>query len=341
MHANLITRHTRLIARNISTRFEIPPEIVEEISKISPKAPYQEIPNSRQINQFQEKLQQLYQENLGFKKFADNLFKAYKNSNVKSIAISFEQEKKLNEAEVSPFFQPTLTATSLVAGIGLVPFYHKKNIPVFAIVDKENISTISGHQDNMFLNPTDKHPSLIPALLLVNGYSQSNAKTWFKESSNIISELREKYPSSFEILKQINFIGFPLYKIEEIEKYAPQKIIGEHDNINFVSSFRYIPVLKDLEEFKIFKSDAELAILRFREVVNSKQNRHEFVLNNGEVQFLIFKNELGLHGRDEVEQDEKGHRLVVAIPLASKESPFTSIEVQTSVPICKSGEKSK
>ena len=328
-----------LWARNISTRFEISPEIAKEISKININAPYQEFPNLTQINQHQKKLQQLYRENPDFKKFADNLFKAFKNPNVKSIAISFKQEKKLDGTE-NLFFQPTLAATSLIAGIGLVPFYNQENFLSHALVDKESIRPITGHQDSMFLDSNDNYPSLIPTLLLVNGYSQSNAKTWFKESSDIISEFKEKYPSSFKVLKQINFIGFPLNRIDEIENYAPQKIIGGHDNINFVSGFRYIPISKDLEEFKILKSEAELAILRFREVVNSKQKRHEFVLNNAEVQFLILKNKMGVHGREEVEEDEKGRRLVVAIPLTSKEPP-SSIEAKTSVPIDKSKEKSK
>jgi len=332
----MFTRFNRATVSNvryISNRFEISSQIAEKISKISPsKALYQDFPNSEQINQFQDELKQLYQENRDFKKFANNLYKAYKNPNVKSIAISFEQEKKLDGTEVNPLFQPTLTATSLVAGIGLVPFYNHENFLSHALVDKESIRPITGHQDSMFLDSNDNYPSLIPTLLLVNGYSQSNAKTWFKESSDIISEFKEKYPSSFKVLKQINFIGFPLNRIDEIENYAPQKIIGGHDNINFVSGFRYIPISKDLEEFKILKSEAELAILRFREVVNSKQNRHEFVLNNDEVQFLIFKNEMGVHGREEVEEDEKGRRLVVAIPLTSKEPP-SSIEAKTSVPI--------
>ena len=303
-----------LWARNISTRFEISPEIAKEISKININAPYLEFPNLTQINQHQKKLQKLYRENRDFKKFADNLFKAYKNPNVKSIAISFEQEKKLDGME-NLFFQPALTATSLIAGIGLVPFYNQENFLSHALVDKESIRPITGHQDSMFLDPNDNYPSLIPTLLLVNGYSQSNAKTWFKESSDIISEFKEKYPSSFKVLKQINFIGFPLNRIDEIENYVPQKIIGEHDEINFVSGFRYIPISKDLEKSSILKNEAELAILRFREVVNSKQNRHEFVLNNDEVQFLILKNKMGVHGREEVEKDEKGRRLVVAIPL--------------------------
>jgi hypothetical protein len=323
-----------LFLRKISTNLTVSPEVVDAIYGGSEIVSFKLVPNYEQIDQQKRKLQQLYQENRDFKKFADNLFKAYKNPSVKSIAISFDQEKKLDEIKVNPFFQPTLVATSLIAGIGLVPFYNQENFLSHALVDKESIRPITGHQDSMFLDPNDNYPSLIPTLLLVNGYSQSNAKTWFKEGSDIICEFKEKYPSSFKVLKQINFIGFPLNRIDEIENYTPQKIIGGHDNINFVSGFRYIPISKDLEGFKILKSEAELAILRFREVVNSKQNRHEFVLNNDEVQFLIFKNEMGVHGRDQVEENQKGRRLIIAIPL-------TSIRAQNSIPIDKNGEKSK
>jgi hypothetical protein len=326
--------------RKISTRLEISPEIVKEIYKINTNAQYQEFPNSTQINQFQEKLRPLYKKKPDFKKFANKLYEVCNNSDVQSIAISFKREKELDRTEVNPFFQPTLIATSLMTGIGLVPFYDKESFLSHALINKDITGKITGHQDSMFLKLDNKYSSLIPTLLLVNGYSKSDAKTWFKESADIISELKERYPSSFKVLKQINFIGFPTDRIEDEENYTSQKIIGEHNDINFVSGFRYIPISKDLQEFKILKSEAELAILRFREVVNSKQNRHEFVLNNNKVQFLILKNQNGVHGRDQVEEDQRGHRLVVAIPLTSKEPPLTSIKAKTSVRIDKSEEKS-
>jgi hypothetical protein len=310
-----------LFLRKISTNLTVSPEVVDAIYGGSEIVSFKLVPNYEQIDQQKRKLQQLYQENRDFKKFADNLFKAYKNPSVKSIAISFDQDKKLDGTEVNPFFQPTLTATSLMAGIGLVPFYNEENLPSYALVNKESTSAISGHQDSMFLNSNDKNLSLIPTLLLVNGYSQSNSKTWIKESSDIVSEFKEKYPSSYLILKNVYFICRSR-NIDEIANPNPHKVIGEHDEINFVSNFIYIPNPNDLARFKISKEESELSILRFKEVVNSKNNRHEFVINNRQVQFLIIKNTEVLHGRDEVEESERGMRLVLGIPLFKRPSPL-------------------
>jgi len=307
--------------RQISTQLTIPFEIVKEIHVGTPTSSSDAVPNFQRINQNHKRLEALYQSNKGFKKFADNLYKAFNNPNVKSIAIAFERQTNLDGTEVNPFFQPTLTATSLMAGIGLVPFYNEENLPSYALVNKESTSAISGHQDSMFLNSNDKNLSLIPTLLLVNGYSQSNSKTWIKESSDIVSEFKEKYPSSYLILKNVYFICRSR-NIDEIANPNPHKVIGEHDEINFVSNFIYIPNPNDLARFKISKEESELSILRFKEVVNSKNNCHEFVINNRQMQFLIIKNTEVLHGRDEVEESERGMRLVLGIPLSKRPSPL-------------------
>ena len=301
--------------RSISTRIEIPSQIVENIYKNSVEVatPNQQIPNSKQIDKQQKNFQQLYQENPDFKKFADNLFKAHRNPKVKSIAIAFERQTNLEEVEGNPYFQPTLIATSLLAGIGLVPFYTAENYPAFALVDKNSKSAISGHQDSMFLDEDHKHLGLIPTLLLVNGYSQSNAKTWVKESVDIINELKKKHPSSYGVLKKLNFI-YRSRNVKENGTRPPHRIIGDNDEINFVSNFIYIPVPTDLERFNISKDEANLSILRFREVVNSQENRHEFVINNQGVQFLIVKNTEAVHGRGEVEESAEP-RLLIGIPL--------------------------
>ena len=111
--------------RSISTRIEIPSQIVENIYKNSVEVatPNQQIPNFKQIDKQQKNFQQLYQENPDFKKFADNLFKAHRNPKVKSIAIGFERKINIDDAKENPYFQPTLIATSLLAGIGLAPLY--------------------------------------------------------------------------------------------------------------------------------------------------------------------------------------------------------------------------
>ena len=312
-----------LLSRQISTKLTISPTIIDEIYGGLEANSSSLVPNSRQINQHQKRLQQLYQENPDFKKFADNLFKAYNNPNVKSIAIAFARQANPDELNKNPYFQPTLIATSLFAGIGLVPFYNQENFPAYALVNKESTSEISGHQDSMFLDPNDKHLNLIPTLLLVNGYSQSNAKTWVKESPDIISEFKEKYPSSHGVLKSINFIC-KSRNIDEIGNRAPHKIIGEHDEINFVSNFIYSPIPTDLARFNISKEEVDLAILRFKEVVNSKKNRHEFVVNNNGVQFLVIKNTQAVHGRGEVEEDNKGNRYVIGIPIHPDKPPSSA-----------------
>lgn len=316
-------------SRRISTQFTISPEAVVAIYEGSNISPSNIVPNSQRIKHHQKKLQQLYQESSDFKKFTNNLYKAYDNPNVKSIAIAFERQTNLDGSDKNPYFQPTLIATSLFVGIGLVPFYNEQNFPAFALVDKDSISAISGHQDSISLDPHDKYLNLIPTLLLVNAYSQSNAKTWVKESPDIISEFKEKYPSSYRVLKNINFTCRSR-NVDEIGNRAPHKIIGEHDEINFVSNFIYSPIPTDLARSNISKEEIDLAILRFKEVANSEKNRHEFVVNNRGVQFLLVKNTDALHGRSEVEEDLKGGRLVIGIPL-QKQKPSTTMRISGDV----------
>ena len=316
-------------SRRISTQFTISPEAVEAIYEGSNTSPSNIVPNSQRIKHHQKKLQQLYQESSDFKKFANNLHKAYDNPNVKSIAIAYERQTNLDGLDKNPYFQPTLIATSLFVGIGLVPFYNEQNFPAFALVDKDSISAISGHQDSISLDPHDKYLNLIPTLLLVNAYSQSNAKTWVKESPDIISEFKEKYPSSYRVLKNINFTCRSR-NVDEIGNRTPHKIIGEHDEINFVSNFIYSPIPTDLARSNISKEEIDLAILRFKEVANSEKNRHEFVVNNRGVQFLLVKNTDALHGRSEVEEDLKGGRLVIGIPL-QKQKPSTTMRISDDV----------
>jgi hypothetical protein len=313
------------LTRQISTQFTIPPEIVKKIYE-NTQAPFSDVvvPDLKRIGKHQKKLEVLYREDKDFKKFADNLYKAYNNPNVKSIAISFERQTNLDGSEKNPYFQPTLVMTSLMGGIGIVPFYNDENFPAFAVVNKDSTSVISGHQDSMFLDPNDKHLNLIPILLLANGYSQSNAKTWVKESPDIISEFKDKYPSSYGILTKINFTCRSK-NVDEIGNHAPHKIIGERDEINFVSNFIYSPIPTDLTRFNISKAEANLSILRFKEAVNSEKNRHEFVVNNRGVQFLLVKNKDALHGRDEVEEDNKGNRYVIGIPVYDEKPSASSI----------------
>jgi hypothetical protein len=316
-------------SRRISTQFTISPEAVEAIYEGSNVSPANIVPNSQRIKHHQKILQQLYQQSSDFKKFANNLHKAYNNPNVKSIAIAFERQTNLDGSDKNPYFQPTLIATSLFLGIGLVPFYNEQNFPTFALVDKDSISAISGHQDSISLDPHDKYLNLIPTLLLVNAYSQSNAKTWVKEGVDIISEFKEKYPSSYGVLKNMNFTCRSK-NVNEIGNPAPHKIIGEGDEINFVSNFIYSPIPPDLARSNISKEEANLAILRFKEVTNSEKNRHEFVINNRGVQFLIVKNTDAVHGRSEVEENLRGGRLVIGIPL-QKQKPSTTMGISGDV----------
>lgn len=308
------------LLRRISTQFTISPEIVGAMYGGVKNNSYNTVPNHQEINQHQAKLQRLYQVNTNFKKFGNNLYKAYNNPRVKSIAIAFERQENLDGLEKNPYFQPSLISTSLLQAIGLVPFYNKQNFLAYALVNKDNINAISGHQDSMFLKPEDKHLNLIPTLLLVNGYSQSNVKTWIKESVDIITDFKEKYPTSYEILKKINFVCRSK-SMNEIGSHLPHKIIEENDEIKFVSNFVYAPIPTDLASFNIPKEDAYLAIFRFRELINLEKNRYEFVMNNQKGQFLIVKNRDAIHGRDSVEEELAGKRLLIAYAFQDQQKP--------------------
>lgn len=316
-----------LLLRRISTHFTIAPDIVEAMYDGAKNNSHNTVPNHQEINQHQLKLQQLYQVNPNFKKFGNNLYKAYNNPKVKSIIIAFERQENLDGLEKNPYFQPSLISISLLQAIGIVPFYNKQNSLVYALVNKDNISAISGHQDSIFLKPEDKYLNLIPTLLLVNGYSQSNAKTWIKESVDVVTDFKKKYPISYEILKKINFVC-KSKSINEIGSHLPHKIIEKNDEIKFISNFVYTPIPTDLASFNISKEDAYLAIFRFRELINLEKNRYEFVMNNQKGQFLIIKNRDAIHGRDSIEEELVGKRLLIAYAFQDQQKPSRVLQTK-------------
>lgn len=312
--------------RQISTQFTIAPDIVEAMYEGTQIESSNLVPNFQQINKHQEVLKKLYQKNPEFKKFADNLFKARNNPNVKSIAFSFVKKNNSDDSKKNPYFQPTLLAVSLLHGVGLVPFYNERHFPSFALVNKNNIKAISGHQDGMFLGPDDIQTILVQYLLLVNGFSQSNAKTWIKESADVIKEFKEKHSSSYQILKTIKFTSRSR-SVEEVGHRIPYKIIGENDEIDFVSNFIYLPSPIDLDNYFVSKEGADLAILNFKNVVNSELNRCEFIFNNdGGVQFLVIKNKEAIHGRGPIEEKFMGQRSIIGIALQDQK-PSTAIKI--------------
>ena len=326
------------LPRQISTKIIVPPHVATKMFEGAPVDSLSLVPNSKQIKKHQELLQKFYQEDQEFRKIANNLYKAFNDDKVKSIALSFTKKEDLENPNETPFFYPVLISTSLLCGIGLAPFYNNKNFPAYALVNKESTSAISGHQDSMYLKSDDKHLSLIPILLLVNGGSKSKAKTWIKESADIIRELKEKYPSAYAILKQINYTT-RARSVNEIN-YPPHKIIGENDDLNFVSSFIYLPSFKDLVNSSISQEQAMSAILKLKEIVNSKQNLQELGLSDEGVQYLILKNRDALHGRDEVEEDERGKRKIIGIPL-QKQKPSTTMRISDNVYRVDENSKSK
>ena len=108
--------------------------------------------------------------------------------------------------------------------------------------------------------------------------------------------------------------------------HLPHKIIGENDEIKFISNLVYAPVPTDLSIFGILKEEAYLAIFRFRELVNLEKNRVEFVMNNHEGQFLIVKNSEAIHGRDRVEDELLGKRLLIAFALRLQPKPSSKAQ---------------
>lgn len=314
--------------RQISTKITIAPEVVEAMYKGSQSQSSNLLPNSQQIKNHHKILKELYKENPEFRKIANNLFRDFNNPNVKSIAFYFPQQPNLNP-ELSVFWRPVLVATALFYGIGINPYIDNQAFPIFAEVDKKNIAPILGHQDSMFRNPNDKDQSLINFLILVNGFSQSDAVTWFKESVDILNELKDKHPTSYKILKDINVVARSRDP-NGVGQRDPFKIIGDNDEINFVSSFVYTPSPIDLERCGVPKERMNLAILDLLKIVNSKSNCHEFILNNNGVQFLLLKNIFGLHGRGPVEESQKNLRQIIGIPL-DYPHPSPSIQVGNSV----------
>jgi len=310
--------------RKISTKIIIPSDVANEMFATSSHDSMTLVPNQKQIENHQQHLKKLYEVNSDFKKIGNNLFKNFNDPNVKSIALSFPQPPN-SEAGRSVFFLPVLSATALFSGIGALPYYNDKGFPLFALVDKDSTNPILGHQDSMYYNPDDKESSLMKYLMLVNGFSQSKAVTWFKESIEILKELKANNLESYNILKD-TFVIAKSKNPNEVESKTPFKIISENDELTFVSNFVYVPHPSLDSNSKI---RFEKAVKLLKDIVNSKSNRHEFVLNQDEVQILFLKNLLGLHGRGPVEEDQEGLRKIIAIPLGYTHSS-SSVQIMNS-----------
>ena len=314
--------------RGISTQITIGPKVVEAMDKGSQVESSNLLPSFQQIKNHHKILKELYKENPEFRKIDNNLFRDFNNPNVNSIAFYFSQQLNLNPKS-NIFWRPVLVATALLYGVGIRPYLNNEASPIHAMVNKENIAPILGHQDSMFKHPSHKDPSLIKLLLLVNGFSESNAITWFKESIDILNELKEKSLLSYQILKEVSVVARPTDP-EGVGQRVPFKIIGENDELNFVSSFIYTPNPIDLNKYGVSIERMNIAILDLKKIVNCKSNRHEFILNNNEVQFLLLKNIFGLHGRCSVEKSQKNLRQIIGIPL-DYPYPSPSIQLRNSV----------
>lgn len=312
--------------RQISTCLRASPSVVENIHRgTSGQSSIMPVPDFYQIYDHQKRLERSYKESTEFREFNNSLLQASNDPQVKSIAIDYKNPKDLSSDVENQHLQAVLVATSLFCNVGFVPFFNKDNFPIFALVNKESTAQILGHKDSMLINPQNENLQLVPNLLLIKLKSESKAQTWVKEDVDILKELEEKYPSSYSILKQIRFIARSR-NLNEIGQRLPSKIIGENDQINFVSSFIFMPLQSDLAQFGISRQQADLAVLNFKEVVNSRLNRAEFNLNDNGTQYLLIKNTEVMHGRDEVEEDLTGERLVIGIPLQEKKLPSAIVD---------------
>lgn len=292
-----------------SNSLTIPDKVVEEMCKNISPAPNKSkdplslvIPDLEKIEAFTKSLKELYKINPEFKKFSDQLFKVSRQS--KAFGINYNLPE-----EIDPHGR-YLVPTALCLGIGLKPICNQNNVPLIGTVTS-GVGAVSGHQDMT-------KSGLVESLLLINLGSNSKCITWFKQNDDIIQELKENYPSSYQVLKTVKFVSNA--------QNEAQTLIGENDNIRFKHYFLYSPLPGELSRFGILRDKASEAILNLNKVINSKENRHKFLLRDvgSEVsQVACIKNEDGFHGRE----PGSGVRSLIALALEKSRKSVTASSV--------------
>lgn len=303
----------------------IPDKVAEEMYKNISTAPNKSndplslvIPDLEKIEAFTKSLKELYKINPEFKKFSDELFKVSRQS--KAFGINYNLPE-----EIDPHGR-YLVATGLSQAIGFVPVCNKNMVPLIGSVTS-GVGAVSGHQDMI-------RSSFVKLLLLINLGSNSDCVTWFKSNHDIIQELKESYPSSYQVLKTVKFLS-------NMQSEA-QTLIDENNNIRFKHHFLYSPLSGDLYRFGILRDKALEALFNLDKVINSEPGRHPFIFKDSDpkgsgknVQMLIINNKDGFHGRTASNKEKNTNeetmevetRYLIAVALEGGKTSVTASSV--------------
>lgn len=220
------------------------------------------------------------------KDFKKDFYKLLQPSRGKPFGINYEVPKELDY----PFIRMSLAMTILFAR-GLIPVLNKSKDPLFGNV-VDGVGEVGGHRDAHVDN--QGVTVLVKNLAIINlGGSTSHCKTWFKRNEDIVYQLKRDFPSSYHILKTINFTSK--------DNNKTQPIIGNNDELNFIDHSLCLPIRQDLIKYGISNQKILEAKLNLDKAINSEEGRRNFLLKDegvGVSQVVLLLNEDGFHGRD-------------------------------------------
>ena len=277
------------------------------IPKSNPNT-HSKIPDSQEIKQGQEGLVEIFRKDKGVKKDFCELFQPSRRGD--AFGINYEVPKERDNPHGR-----CLIATTILSGFGLIPVLNKSKDPLFGDV-VSGVGKVGGHQDTI-LNKKDGKRVLVEHLAIINlGGSTSDCKTWFKRNEDIVYQLKRDFPSSYYILKTINFTSN--------DNNKNQPIIGNDDELNFIDHSSFLPIQRDLDEHCVTKEKLLEAKLNLDKVINSEQGREYFLLKDRGVevsQVVGANNRLAFHGRD---PGSGGVRILSALALEKDKISVTS-----------------
>lgn len=245
------------------------------------------------------------------KDFKKDFYKLFQPSRGKPFGINYEVPKELDY----PFIRMSLAMTILKSMFELNPALNQ-NKPLYGDV-VGGVGEVKGHKDTIL---KDGKSVLVKHLAIINlGGSTSDCKTWFKRNEDIVYQLKRDFPSSYYILKTINFTSKDNDKI--------QPIIGKDDELNFIDHSLCLPIRQDLIKYGISNQKILVAKLNLDKVINSKEGRQNFLLKDegdGVSQVVCLPNEEGSHGR---ESGVEGERRAIAAALQKSKMSVTGSSV--------------
>ena len=237
------------------------------------------------------------------KNFKEDFYKLFQSSRGEPFGINYEVPKELDNP-----FRRILLAITLLSARGLIPALNQ-NKPLFGDV-VGGFGEVGGHRDTYVDN--QGVTALVKHLAIINlGGSTSDCETWFKRNEDIVYQLKRDFPSSYYILKTINFTS------KDNSKNQP--IIGNDDELNFIDHSSFLPIQRDLDEHCVTKEKLLEAKLNLDKVINSPEGRQNFLLKDEGAkvsQVGCLPNEDGFHGR---KLAMIGVRNVIAVALEERD----------------------